>query len=214
MTDTTGQHGTLMDDIYRYQRRIYDVTRKYYLLGRDELIDSIDAAPGDKILEIACGTGRNLDLIGQRYPECPLYGLDISSEMLISARAKLGDRAMLAQGDACSFSPKALFGIEKFDRVVLSYSLSMIPDWQRALTEALRHVAPGGRLMVVDFGDQAALPSAFRSLLRAWLARFHVTPREDLEAVLHAQHMIPGTEVQHRWLYRRYAQMAIVELPA
>ncbi|MAC78349.1 MAG: SAM-dependent methyltransferase [Rhodobacteraceae bacterium] len=207
MTDSTDIHGTLMDDIYRHQRRIYDVTRKYYLLGRDRLIDRIDAPPGARVLEIACGTGRNLDLIGRRYPDCTLYGLDISSQMLASARAKLGARATLAQGDACAFDPETLFGQAQFDRVVLSYSLSMIPDWQGAVAEALRHVAPGGRLLIVDFGDQVALPRAFRTLLRAWLAKFHVSPREDLQTVLHG---LGAASVDHTWLYRRYAQMAVV----
>ena len=38
MAHASGDHGALMDDVYRYQRLIYDVTRKYYLLGRDEMI--------------------------------------------------------------------------------------------------------------------------------------------------------------------------------
>lgn len=211
MTDSAHPHGSLMNDIYRHQRRIYDVTRKYYLLGRDELIERIDPAPDAHILEIACGTGRNLDLIDRRYPGRHLYGIDISSEMLTSARAKLGERARLAQGDACAFNAGALFGHRGFDRVVLSYSLSMIPDWQGALTEARRHLAPGGRLLIVDFGDQADLPGAFRSLLRAWLAQFHVTPREDLGRALDTLDRFRADRIDHSWLYRRYAQMAIVE---
>ncbi|MBB93950.1 MAG: SAM-dependent methyltransferase [Rhodobacteraceae bacterium] len=210
MTETSQAHDRLMDDIYRYQRRIYDVTRKYYLLGRDELIDRMDPAPDAHILEIACGTGRNLDRIDQRYPGRHLYGLDISEEMLTSARTKLGDRAMLAQGDACWFAPQALFGRDGFDHVVLSYSLSMIPDWQSAITEALRHTAPGGHVHIVDFGDQGDLPGGFRTLLHAWLARFHVTPRDDLGAVLQVLSGDRPVTVDHGWLYRRYAQIATV----
>ena len=39
---TTSDHSVLMDDVYRYQRHIYDASRKFYLLGRDRLIDALD----------------------------------------------------------------------------------------------------------------------------------------------------------------------------
>ena len=45
-----------MDEIYRYQRYIYDLTRKFYLLGRDRVIDELAPPRGGKVLEVACGT--------------------------------------------------------------------------------------------------------------------------------------------------------------
>ena len=53
-------HAELMDGVYRYQRHVYDLTRKYYLLGRDRLIDGLAVPPGGTVLELGCGTGRNL----------------------------------------------------------------------------------------------------------------------------------------------------------
>jgi len=201
-------HASLMDEVYRHQRKIYDATRKYYLLGRDRLIDEMDPSPNARILEIACGTGRNLDLIDQRYPGRRLYGFDISSQMLETARAKLGNRAYLAQGDACAFEARTLFGTAEFDHIIMSYSLSMIPNWQVAIAEALRHLAPGGMLHLVDFGDQARLPIGFKSVLRAWLRKFHVSPRDDLDAVL--QDLTAGRplDMWHDYLFRNYAQIA------
>lgn len=175
-------HAALMDSVYRGQRHIYDLTRKYYLFGRDRLIAGLDAAPGSAVLEIGCGTGRNLAQIGRRWPGAALHGLDLSGEMLKSARAKLGGHAMLALGDATAVSPLALFGRATFERAILSYALSMIPDWRGALMQAAAMLAPGGSLHVVDFGDLAGLPAPLRALLRGWLARFHVTPRHDLPA--------------------------------
>ena len=52
--------GPLMDRIYRRQRHVYDVTRKYYLLGRDALIDRLEPPVDGRVLEIGCGTARNL----------------------------------------------------------------------------------------------------------------------------------------------------------
>lgn len=173
-------HATLMDEVYRGQRHIYDFTRKYYLFGRDTLIAGLTAKPGLRVLEIACGTGRNLAKIGQKWPENRLYGLDISEEMLKSAHAALGDAARLGLGDACAFDPTLTLGEAQFDRIVLSYSLSMIPDWQRALDHAASLLAPGGQLHIVDFGDLAGLPRPFAGLLRGWLAKFHVAPRDDM----------------------------------
>ena len=176
-------HAALMDDVYRGQRHIYDFTRKYYLFGRDTLINGLAAQPGMRVLEIACGTGRNLAKIGTAWPGVRLYGLDISAEMLKSARAALGAEARLGEGDACSFDAAALLGEPQFDRIVLSYSLSMIPDWQGALDHAASLLAPGGALHVVDFGDLAGLPRPLAGLLRAWLGKFHVAPRDGMGAV-------------------------------
>jgi S-adenosylmethionine-diacylgycerolhomoserine-N-methlytransferase len=175
-------HAALMDEVYRGQRHIYDFTRKYYLFGRDTLIAGLDARPGMRVLEVACGTGRNLVRIGRAWPGSRLYGIDISSEMLKSAHAALGAQARLGEGDACAFDAQALLGEPAFERIMLSYSLSMIPDWERALDHAAGQLAPGGALHVVDFGDLCGLPGAFQRMLRAWLARFHVEPRTALPA--------------------------------
>lgn len=173
-------HGALMDGVYRRQKHIYDLTRKYYLFGRDRLIAGMAAQPGARVLELGCGTGRNLAQIGAAWPGVRLYGLDISGEMLGLAATKLGPRAHLARGDATCCDPQALFGVSQFDHVVLSYALSMIPDWQGTLAHAAGLLAPGGRLHVVDFGDCAGLPGPLAHLLRAWLGRFHVCTRDTL----------------------------------
>jgi len=204
-----------MDAIYRYQRYVYDLTRKYYLLGRDRLIAELAAPAGGKVLEVACGTGRNLIGAARRYPGASFYGFDISNAMLETARssiarAELGDRIEVAHGDATSFDPATLFGTAGFDRIFISYALSMIPPWRGALDQALAALAPGGRLLIVDFGDQAALPGWFKRGLRAWLARFSVTPRDELETELKRIGAIPGYRVTCTPLYRGYSIYAVI----
>lgn len=203
-------HAVLMDRTYRHQRWIYDATRAYYLLGRDRLIDGLQPPPGGRVLEIACGTGRNLKRVADRYPDRQLSGLDISEQMLRSARSKLGPRAQLAQADACDFDAKALFGTAQFDRILLSYSLSMIPDWPRALEVALDHLAPDGSLHLVDFGRQHRLAGWARRGLNAWLARFHVTPRHGLHPLLTTLARRRGLTLQFEDLHASYAQHAIL----
>ncbi|PTW50473.1 class I SAM-dependent methyltransferase [Rhodovulum kholense] len=209
MTDTT-EHAALMDATYRHQRLIYDATRAWFLLGRDRLIADLDPPAQGRVLEIACGTGRNLARIGARYPGRRLFGLDISREMLRTASARLNGRALLAEGDARRFDPNALFGTGAFDRIAISYALSMMPDWPEAIREAVRHLAPGGTLHIVDFHDQAELPEAFGRGLRAWLARFHVEPRTDLAGVVGRVAAETGGAASHRVLFRGYAQIAVI----
>ncbi|MBX9815998.1 MAG: class I SAM-dependent methyltransferase [Sphingomonas sp.] len=199
-----------MDAIYRSQRHIYDLTRKYYLLGRDRLIAELTPPPGGAVLEIGCGTGRNLIAAARRFPNARYFGIDISEAMLETARASvakagLADRILLAQGDATAFDAGALFGVERFDRIFQSYTLSMIPDWQGALREGAGKLAPGGRLDVVDFGQQEGLPGPFKALLFAWLAKFDVTPRADLPAVLERVAAGAGLTARFTPLYRGYA---------
>ncbi|TCM58599.1 S-adenosylmethionine-diacylgycerolhomoserine-N-methyltransferase [Rhizobium sp. PP-F2F-G48] len=202
-------HAGRMDRMYRTQRHIYDATRKYYLFGRDTLIDGLDAGAGARVLEVGCGTGRNLALIAKRYPQARLYGLDISAEMLISAEKALAGRAAtLKTADATDFEARA-FGVEGFERIVISYALSMIPDWEKAIDAALDALAPDGSLHIADFGQQEGLPPIARRILSAWLTRFHVTPRARLMAVVTAKARARGLSTETKALGRGYAWLVI-----
>jgi S-adenosylmethionine-diacylgycerolhomoserine-N-methlytransferase len=200
----------LMDGIYRRQRHIYDATRKYYLLGRDRLIGELAPPRDGTVLELGCGTARNLILAARRHPQARFHGIDISSEMLASAeaairRAGLGGRVTVARGDAADFDTQALFGTGGYDRVFLSYTLSMIPPWREALAAGAAALAPGGRLHLVDFGMMEAWPGPLRAPFRAWLSAFHVTPRADLEEALAACAGARGARAEFRRLHGGYA---------
>lgn len=182
-------HANRMNRMYRYQRHIYDFTRKYYLFGRDRTIEGLRMPPGATLLEIGCGTGRNLLLAHRLYPEARLYGLDISAAMLETAHAGFRGKSkkpVLHIGDATDFKTEE-FGVQGFDRILISYALSMIPGWQTAMDSALSALLPGGSLHIVDFGQQEHLPRWFGQALQAWLRRFHVTPRADLLAALESR---------------------------
>ncbi|MCP9232190.1 class I SAM-dependent methyltransferase [Mesorhizobium sp. LMG 17147] len=214
-TELPASHAELMDGVYRWQRHIYDLTRKYYLLGRDRLIAGLDVPAGSTVLELGCGTGRNIILAARRYPGARFFGLDISAEMLETATAALAreglsGRVTLARGDATDFDAKALFGVKSFDLVFVSYSLSMIPGWEKTVSAALAALSPGGSLHVVDFGQQEALPSWFRTLLRGWLKKFHVEPRESLRAVLDSESARTGASFRFQTLCRGYAWLAVI----
>lgn len=214
MSMSAPRHGALMDRIYRYQRHIYDATRHHYLLGRDRLIADLASPAGGAVLEIGCGTGRNLVALARRYPSARFYGIDISAEMLKTARAAIArhgvyDRIRLAEADALAFEPGELFAVAEFDRIFFSYTLSMIPDWTGAIAHAARHLKPGGRLQCVDFGACEAMPRQFRRLLYWWLSRFHVEPRLDLGPALRELAGSPA-KAKVETLYRGYALSGVL----
>jgi S-adenosylmethionine-diacylgycerolhomoserine-N-methlytransferase len=178
-----------MDAMYRHQRHVYDLTRKFYLFGRDRLIELLPAPPGANVLEMGCGTGRNLVKLERRAPGARLFGVDVSSEMLATAgqtlaRAGLAGKVGLAQAGGQGFDPMAAFGLERFDTIYFSYVLSMIPDWRPVVERAISQLKPGGTLAVVDFGDQLKVSAWRRRLLLGWLSLFDVHPRAEIEAGL------------------------------
>lgn len=196
-----------MDRVYRQQRHIYDLTRKFYLLGRDRMIDRLAPQPSARIVEVGCGTARNLIRLAKHYPDAKLFGLDASQAMLETAsiaiaRTGLSGRITLAQGYAEALSP-VLFGEEKpFDNILFSYSLSMIPDWKQALNASKDALSASGRIHIVDFGDLRNLVGPARSALLKWLDLFHVAPREEL---LSALENLPSDSVRLHILPGRYA---------
>ena len=214
-TEATGR----MNRMYRWQRHIYDLTRRYYLLGRDRLIARLEPAAGATVLEIGCGTGRNLVHAAMLYPDAQFFGIDVSTEMLTTAisaiaRAGLTVRIRVAHGDANALDPARSFGIPQFDHVMISYSLSMIPDWRVVLRAATNHIKPGGCLHVVDFGRQEGLPAIARILLRQWLKLFDVAPRDGLEHELSALAEGTGAKLTFQKPFRGYAQYGVVAFPA
>ena len=114
------------------------------------IIEAVDAAPFRSLLDIGTGTGRMLQLLAGRRTERAV-GFDSSHSMLAVARANL-DRAEirnveLRQGDV--YAPP--FEPASFDLVVVHQVLHFLDDPARAVAEAARLVAPGGRILIVDF---------------------------------------------------------------
>jgi S-adenosylmethionine-diacylgycerolhomoserine-N-methlytransferase len=207
-----------MNRMYRQQRHIYDGTRRYYLLGRDQMIARLQPEAGASVLEIGCGTARNLIVAARLHPDALFFGIDVSTEMLTSAittiaRRGLAKRIRVAHGDGTAFNPQFLFGVSSFDHVMISYSLSMIPDWHRVVQAAAGSLKPGGRLHIVDFGNLERLPGLARALLRRWLALFDVTPRDDLESVLRVIADGAGADLKFERPFRGYAQYAVLTFP-
>ncbi len=165
------QNADALGRYYRWHARLYDLTRWAFLFGRRRLIDevvSLEPAPS-RILEIGCGTGRNLAALAAAFPEAQLTGLDLSQDMLERARPKIapyGDRVTLLH----QRYDGPLGGKEDgFDLIVLSYALSMInPGYDEVLAFCRSDLRPGGRIAVVDFHETPW------TWFRRWMGMNHV----------------------------------------
>jgi S-adenosylmethionine-diacylgycerolhomoserine-N-methlytransferase len=181
----------LMDYIYKYQRYIYDPSRRLFLFGRDRMLDLIALKGDEKVLEIGCGTARNL------------------VEMLKTARNKAKNYAI-----QLFYTLAEEFDYDKhtnFDVVFFSYSLSMIPTWKRVLEDALSNLRPGGALYIVDFWDQRDLPAWFVYALRKWLDLFHVKCEPELLAYLQQLSLNKEIRLEIIPILKRYSYIAVVE---
>ncbi len=201
--------------MYRWTRHIYDASRKYFLLGRDELIHKLMCKDGEHVCEIGCGTARNLIKMAQLYPQASFYGIDVSDEMLKTAQKSIGNtrlttQIMLKQGFAESFDSKALFDLEEpLTKVVFSYCLSIIPPWKEAVEHALVCLPKGGEIHIVDFGGMDGLPKWFQKLMFWWLSLFHVYHKPEI--LEHLKALVEGQKgtLNVTSLYGGYAYVAV-----
>jgi len=175
-----------MDRMYGPQKWIYDLTRAYYLLGRDQLLQAMEPRPGAVIVDVGCGTGRNLAVLAELYPDVRLIGIEPANPMLQVARQKLARRGLadhveLLQGVAEDVPAMVNRGqIPHPGHILFSYSLSIMTEPAAAVRAALDALAPGGRLEIVDFGPMTRLPGSARRLMAAWLAKFSVHHRPEI----------------------------------
>ncbi|HEY6652913.1 MAG TPA: class I SAM-dependent methyltransferase [Solirubrobacterales bacterium] len=137
--------------------RRYDLAGALLSFGQDPrwrraMVRQIRAAPGDRVLDVATGTGMVATALVRRY-DCSVVGLDQSPEMLAGARAKLeadrrlAEQVTLVRGEAESLP----FGDGDFDHLTFTYLLRYVEDPGATLRELARVVKPGGRIASLEF---------------------------------------------------------------
>ncbi len=161
-----------MRGYYQWHAAIYDATRWTFLLGRNEMLRRLPVSKTveQHLLEVGCGTGRNLRRLAQRYPKLRLTGVDVSPDMLARA-AKATDghsrRVLLFEQAYGPASGSQM--LQTPDFVLFSYALTMFnPGWETAIERAWADLPVGGRIAVVDFHDTPS--HAFQW----WMSKNHV----------------------------------------
>jgi demethylmenaquinone methyltransferase/2-methoxy-6-polyprenyl-1,4-benzoquinol methylase len=147
---------------------------------RKRAVSRLELKPGDHVLEVGCGTGRNLSPLVQAVGALgQVYGVDLSEGMLAEARklrAKAGWlNVKLIQSDASAYQvPAAVAG------VIFSLSYAVIPHHREALHHAWQQLLPGGYLVIMD----AKLPSNLLGKLLhpfvVWTSKLTVLGNPDI----------------------------------
>jgi demethylmenaquinone methyltransferase/2-methoxy-6-polyprenyl-1,4-benzoquinol methylase len=150
---------------------------------RRAMVDAVRAGPGDRVLDVATGTGMVAEALARRYG-CSVVGVDQSAPMLERARARvaadpeLRARVSLVAGEA----ERLPFADGEFDHLTFTYLLRYVDDPAATLRELARVVRPGGRVASLEFGvppaqpwralwqayTRVGLPAAGRLVSRAW----------------------------------------------
>jgi ubiquinone/menaquinone biosynthesis methyltransferase len=184
----------------RYVRRLfatiadrYDFITRFLSYGQDRrwkarLIALAALKPGDRVLDLACGTG---DLaVAAAARSRTVVGLDVTHRMLQLAAARCGagnsgagsrgadlsgSRVCLVTGDMLALP----FGDARFDVVTTGYGLRNVPDLRQAIQEIRRVLSPGGRLLSLDFNRPE------HPLVRAAYLAYLTAVGSTLGAVLH-----------------------------
>jgi S-adenosylmethionine-diacylgycerolhomoserine-N-methlytransferase len=134
---------------YGPQAEHYDAFRERLLHGRAELMQRLAPPAGADLIELGAGTGRNLGFLGERLSALRSVELvDLCPALLEQARWRTRGlpHVRVVEADAVTYRPDRLVDI-----VYFSYALTMIPDWEGALRNAIAMLKPGGALGVVDF---------------------------------------------------------------
>jgi demethylmenaquinone methyltransferase/2-methoxy-6-polyprenyl-1,4-benzoquinol methylase len=177
-----GDAAAIVADKNRTPAMFDAIARRYDLLNhllsfnidrrwRRALVDYAAARPGERVLDVATGTGDVAVAFARASQARSIVGVDLSSGMLEEGRAKLArlglsERVVLHPGDALALP----FDDASFDVVTIAFGLRNLPDYARGVSEMARVLKPGGRAVVLDFAPpRGAALFAYRAYLATLL---------------------------------------------
>jgi len=163
---------------------LYDPLLKWGMredVFKRRLIDRAGIRPGDRVLDLGCGTGTLTLMIQRAQPGAKLVGLDGDPQVLAIAQEKARRAGMQITWDE-GLADRLPYPAGSFDRVVSSLVIHhLAPEAKRrAMQEVLRVLRPGGTFHILDFGQPHGLMMRLASLL---VSRFEPV-RENLDGKL------------------------------
>jgi S-adenosylmethionine-diacylgycerolhomoserine-N-methlytransferase len=179
----SGSHADKLESFYASQAEYYDEFRKRLLPGRREMVRAIPFKPGDVWVDLGGGTGANLEEIQADIASLKsVYVVDLASSLLNICQRRVQRHGWTNVHAVCADASAFIPAEQLADVVSFSYSLTMMPDWQRVLEHAIKILRPGGVLAMVDFYLSADDPVdgrphhslLKRRFLRRWFAHDQV----------------------------------------
>ena len=181
----SGINQIAIERTYQVWAKLYEWLVPAYLLGnegrlRRETIRALELHPGQAVLDVGCGTGRNFPFILEKIgPTGRLVGVDYTPAMLDQAGRRVDRQGwgnvQLVQADASKLDLE-----EKFDAALSTLAMSVIPDYESALERMRTHLLPGGRMAIADAKRSTrwyARPFNFVADLLGWGAAADMTRR-------------------------------------
>lgn len=168
-----------LESFYEDQASSYDNFRSRMLHGKRELMHMLPIKPNTSLCVFAGGTGDVLEYIADSVPNLSdVCVMDICEPLLKKSMERVEKHGWRnvesVVGDAHTFVQP-----NRYDYVVITYSLSMIPDWKAALTNAIASLKPGGYLAVSDFTVHDQQSNLSRKLWKKWFSFDRVHLSED-----------------------------------
>lgn len=167
-----------LEKFYSVHSRFYDLTRPFFLFSRRRAISALDVKSDDRILDFACGTGLNVSLLLKNTTPENITGIDYSHSMLGVARRKYPGVKFI-EGDIAAYKFDG-----KFDKIICTYSLSMVDEYEKAISNASRILKEDGAFVVLDFHPWRGVGRIFYPVFRWWLMKHGVDPEKHLARIL------------------------------
>jgi len=155
--------------------RVYDRMNRVMTAGLDRTwrrraVDRAEVGPGDRVLDLCCGTGDlAIEAAGRLGPDGEVVGADFSEPMLEIAREKNpgADAAPLSWVNADAL--ELPFPDDSFDALTVGFGARNLADLDRGLVEMRRVLRPGGRLVILEITQPARQP--LKAFFALWFDR-------------------------------------------
>ena len=205
----SGNGSDSLKKYYQFHSHVYDATRWSFLFGREAIVRMAARELGSrvrpgglKLLEVGCGTGRNLKSLDKKFPGARITGLDLCPSMLARAEKNISCECGQVNLVQECYEPSCLTAHD-YDLVLFSYALSMFnPGFERALDTARYHLRPGGVVAVVDFH------STRFSFFEKWMGVNHVRMDNQILPALNGRFITRKERVKKAyfgfWYYFMY----------
>jgi demethylmenaquinone methyltransferase/2-methoxy-6-polyprenyl-1,4-benzoquinol methylase len=174
--DPTREH---LIETYRKKAKRYDITSRFYPVPgypqraqRLRAVRALGLGPGDRVIDIACGTGLNFPLLERAVgPDGGIVGVDLTDAMLARAQKRVDTNGWrnisLMQADAADFEfPTGV------DAILSTYALSHVPECSEVIARGAAALSDGGHWVVLDLKLPSHTPRGLTQLGAAAVRRF------------------------------------------